>query len=150
MDSIFEEGHLRPECINPNYRGLVGWKCRGKIHRFEEEIDLTLVALAKYPDSGFICAFDISGQVLRKSLKIKRFSGLDIPVGELCWFANGGSHQVDGECYWVLRPVTQTDIDKYTDTGKDRWNEFGNMRLVPYLIAGTWKKAWELMGDWSK
>lgn len=129
MESIFKDGYLKPEFINPNYRGLVGWPCERQ--------------------SSFGCGWKIAAIIYNLAIfnngkgdvnfKISQFTPKDIPVGELCWF--GFEHPVNnGQMIWNL-----WKIDKATHETIKR--DYTN--VVPYLIAETPEKAEELK-DWWK
>ena len=74
MEAIFENGYLKPEFINPNYRGLVGWKSVGN----SNIISVTNgVVVANSKSGGF-------GHTLLKRIKIPQFTPADIP-GTFSW-----------------------------------------------------------------
>ena len=49
---IFENGYLKPEFINRNYRGLVGWPCSCMNYNYEDR-NATLLSLdVEYAQEG--------------------------------------------------------------------------------------------------
>lgn len=75
---IFENGYLKSEFINPNYRGLVGWP--------SEYDDGDASGGAKIIA---VCGGDVMNDSVYEmplcNFKIPQFTPKDIPVGELCW-----------------------------------------------------------------
>ena len=120
-ESIFENGYLKSEFINPNYRG--NWR--------DNQGDV-IIGIA---NGMFTYADDNLGLVSVRFLPtFNQFTSKDIPIGELCWFGNKvGDH-------FVLRPLDSGHFHK-TKT-YDWW-------VIPYLIAETEKDA-ERLKDWSE
>ena len=134
MSSIFEDGYLKPEFINANYRGLVGWDCRIRIGMCHHHSNDKVVALT---DSKAITALD---DVYDKdTLMISQFTPADIPVGELCWFWKN-------HCNKVLEVFDGVRIcrDNVINTSKS-----SEWYCVPYLIAETEEEA-ERLKNWSE
>lgn len=75
MKSIFKDGYLKSEFINPNYRGLVGWPCQdGDLIKGIDD------GFAWFGGSNFYTTEPM------ENVAIPQFTKFDIPVGELCWF----------------------------------------------------------------
>ncbi len=132
---IFENGYLKSEFINPNYRGLVGWSW----------------------DDGVILSIDKNNVMFRDKLyndsrvyfrpldivKIPQFTPKDIPVGELCWV---GMHYTGEQTYWYLRPFCEywsMQGSSFVDSDRNQWD-----LCVPYLIAETEEDA-ERLKEWN-
>jgi len=125
--SIFENGYLKNDCINPNYRGLVGWVSELVYANTWDEEALVLgsgIIISIYNKSTNI-AGDQQGREI-KSFKVPQFTPKDIPMGELCWVYTGGD--------WILVVHRPQTVEILT---------------VPYLIAETAEDA-ERLKDWSK
>jgi len=133
--SIFKEGYLKKEFINPNYRGLVGWPLDVTGH-----CDLLMVKKS-------VLYYWCDDQQRTKETMVKRivreFKPEDIPVGELCWFSCGNG-------VWQLHKlrkvvdVTTMHYDKFFPSGGG-----SHSHCVPYLIAETTEDA-ERLKDWDK
>ena len=136
MEAIFENGFLKPEFINPNYRGLVGWSCTfPSMFDYDTEdyqVMFTLISL-NGNNKQLKEDYDCTGE----DVVIPQFTPVDIPVGELVWIKLGGAKPTKkskASDYWVLRQCD--DLIR-------------NGGVVPYLIAETAERAEELK-DWSK
>lgn len=151
---IFQDGYLKSEYINNNYRGLVGWDCY------------------EYSKYGYCKGGEYKGKILSTNgnellfqyadesasnkpfnnryadHKIKKFTPDDIPKGELCWFKRFG--------HWHLEVFHSVDLIHYD---KPRYFSFGDKGLqlqfldnitecVPYLIAETSEDA-EKLKNWK-
>jgi hypothetical protein len=127
--SIFKDGMLNPEYINPNYRG--NWPM--SVPGFCE--------LLIVKDDVFYYWSDERQDVLSTRCKdvIYKFTPEDIQEGELCWM-----WYLDTD--WVLRVFDNVKIgvdNKYRDSEGNRFKY-----CVPFLIAETAEKAEELK-HWS-
>jgi len=122
---IFENGLLKPEFINPNYRGtspLGGWPT-------ENGGALAMV------NKEYCCVLDSSKQFftarVTKFVAIKQFTPADIPAGELVWV------KLIGKSAESWKPRT------YHGYSRGPW------KVVPFLIAETAERAEELK-DWCE
>ena len=128
---IFENGLLKNEFINRNYRGLVGWK-------IDYEYDLVAVRNRR---AMYVNENDDLHNTVTDTVNIKQFYPEKIPHGELCWFGNDSGD-------WIFAKLRRVDCErgKYvSDMGLGQnWEH-----CVPYLIAETKERA-ELLKYWHK
>ena len=129
---IFENGLLKNEFINRNYRGLVGWKI---------DYEYNLVAVRNRRAMSINANDDLHNTVT-ETVNIKQFTVEEIPVGELCWMGDGS-----GE--WVLCPFG--GVKKRWLNGKKEINRFiasdesyEGIIAVPYIVAETKEDAEKL------
>ncbi len=148
MESIFEDGYLKQEFINPNYRG--NWDCDIFIystesldHKKQQWRCASLLAIS----GDFVFAAIVgkmAGEHDLKDTKIKQFSLEKIPVGEWCWVGRiqkqidcrGGGYIDRSYIKWT--PEVHSFINNVPN--KDY--------VVPYLIAETKEDA-ERLKDWA-
>ncbi|MCP4339653.1 MAG: hypothetical protein GY799_12365 [Desulfobulbaceae bacterium] len=131
---IFEDGYLKSEFLNPNYKSFVGWS----VTTISDGIVGKLFSLL---DGEAQCSNYNTDQ---DQVVVKHFSPQDIPEGELCWFSNG-----DG---WHLFRFLEYDNSRNA-VGlyfpMDEVNGGAWAWCVPFLIAGTPEEA-EILKDWDK
>lgn len=142
--NIFKDGYLKPEYINPNYRGLVGWPCEEcsvgaeNNRRYWNKVKLISASRGKKCDTytrldskyGAVDLF-----LGEEFFRIPQFTPRDIPLGELCWVAS--KEGFDAASDFELLPSTRYAISN------------NNTYCVPYLIAATAEEA-EERKDWDK
>ena len=132
-ESIFEDGYLKTEFINNEYRGLVGWPCKTNAIdglRYEDKL---------YGMNGRELYFlDVVYSDEVEHIKIKEFSAEDIPEGELVWV-----YLPIEPCSWELAVLTK-DLRCMTVQCKT----YSKYRPVPYLIAKTAEDA-ERLKNWD-
>ena len=131
-ENVFENGYLKSEFINPNYRGLVGWPCERKEFTYKSNdydyVDDLLMCLdvrAAMTNDEYCADFE--------EIKIPQFTPKDIPVGELCWMLFDDK--------WYLKVYNDSNLKRSENTFR--------FPCVPYLIAETAEKA-EKLKDWDK
>ncbi len=124
---IFEDGYLKSKCINHNYRGLVGFKCKIVKGVYPNQTGDRLVMVCR---GSIQTEFGNRGRI--GNVVIPQFTPKDIPVGELCWLKEYR------KAFWSL-VVFEDGIGNYHIHDK----------IVPYLIAETAERAEELK-DWHK
>lgn len=131
---IFENGYLKREHVNPNYRGLVGWPTKFVWTDGGASFGKLLAVQGSYIfNTEYIEEQDIK-------FFIKQFTPEEIPVGELCWV---------GYCCDDIS--SEDDSIQWTITVYDPEEWFCSLAnyIVPYLIAGTAERAEELK-DWHR
>ncbi len=150
---IFEDGYLKSEFVNLNYRGLVGWECHrkdaytmaliGEKGEWITDTKLTSVDGDQCYLGGVASGFFFP-MAFNNSLRILQFTPQDIPKGELVWVF---------DLEYPSEPKLRT-FGGYTEnelhcfhTSED--DTVGYLYCVPYLIAETAEKAEELK-DWCK
>lgn len=126
--SIFENGYLKPEYLNPQYRGLVGWPFM-TWDMVNEKLNISSDNMVCITDTMVVTQGD--DLYRRCDLRIEKFGPKDIPVGELV-------------------------LIKYFRTAVWRLEKFAGITnynphdyIVPYLIAATPEEAEERKG-WHK
>jgi len=144
---IFENGYLKPEFINPNYRGITGFDCADDYEPWDGEGDYfreKLIATTSHsggsiakPKSWIFCYLrdddsNRDGYVIElENLRVKEFTVEDIPEDEFVWV-------LDNICkvwYLIQKKLTKT--------------VFKDSRLiVPHLIAETEADAIRL-AEWE-
>jgi hypothetical protein len=145
---IFENNYLKNELLNPEYRGLAGWKCiiSSKVTGDHQEslVSLDIIGTSKFCTiKGDANHYEI-GENLSPTLKIPEFTVEDIPDDELVW-------QCEGEHTWVLKKKSEADNhQEFRNEGSLIYNEDVEiMIIVPYLIAKDEEAAEKLKG-WSE
>ncbi len=161
---IFENGYLKSEFINPNYRGLVGWRAK-RLTENAGMINEFIIAV----EGDFVHVIDRNTGFWLKELKIPQFTPKDIPVGELCWFGTVKAFDIK---HWTLGVYNGCEFDdgmfffsKNQDVrlhdnisrvkkGSSVWVEKYQDTIdydlcVPYLIAETAEDA-ERLKEWNK
>jgi len=131
---IFKDGYLLPGYINPNYRGLVGWKCED-IHGNQRDLIVSITKGVVQGVRGATSSIDF--------YKIPQFTPDDIPDGEWCWFCDYHKHT------WSLGVIhLGGKIEGYDLLRKEESRRhYGD--VVPYFIAETAERAEELKG-WAE
>ena len=132
--SVFHNGALKKECLNYNYRGLVGWDC----YNHQDKIKSKLVCI----NSGECMDDTLSGTFGVDWLEIPEFSLVDIPNGELCWVTvysqcdRGYSFELMQLKTFVRESVGSILASSY-------------YTAVPYIMAETPDRAEELKWWWK-
>ncbi len=128
MESIFEDGYLKQEFINPNYRGFPGWDCelwcgiRGNIIKDK-------LLLNSY--NGMV--LEEHNININNTVKIPQFTLEKIPVDEIVW----------------IKPRNGDLICWYKCFMKDIYRCSANKSyIVPHLFAETEEDA-ERLKDWA-
>lgn len=153
---IFENGYLKSEYINPNYRGLVGWPCEKHIgcnDLWYSNQDTVLVHVdcgygAYYKNNIYPTLFSCYSETWR----IPQFTPEQIPEGELCWM-KASAGDIPFESDWklvVFQGLKNVCADNGEYSRSLAMNDgCGYDVFVPYLIALTAERAEELK-DWHK
>lgn len=143
-ETIFDSGYLVETCLNPDYVSLAGWPVEFYNHpnrKFPAE--LTAIANGKM----LIKFGRTSMLVCSEQIAIPTFCPGDIPVGELCWFSDGG-----GDWYLlrygglVEQPTGKNSKGVFYFPIDD--DELLAMYCVPLLMAGNPARANELK-EWE-
>lgn len=143
MESIFEDGYLKPEFINPNYRGLAGWPCVV----YGEIVDNLL--LSNSSACRKTCLYlEFHLQMGIEEIKIPQFTPEDIPDGELCWYKVVVLNKYGGRFYeWIQAPYYK--ICDETLGARMAYRIDTSDYCVPKLIAERAEDA-ERLKDWAK
>lgn len=146
-EKIFENGFLKPNVFNPNYRGIIGWPCEvfksGAGGSFWSGSN-TIISIDSmdnmYDKEECVQLKRITKLVRSQDVRVKEFTPADIPVGELCWV------KFYPESQWLAR--TKAEFDEVCNNGYAQV-KIDETYCVPFILAETAEDA-ELMKDWWK
>ncbi len=130
--SIFKDGYLKAEHLNPHYRGLVGWPITlwdGDLTGELCWVDTQRTIIFR---RGYHGVFPLEG------VRVHQFSPQDIPLGELCWFKAEGGNK------WRLAVLSDVVHGIYYEANGTRLFDY----CVPHLIANTAEEA-EARKTWA-